>query len=150
MREEQGMATAREIGPFLKADLPTRAPKHHGQSLPRRSPGFLPYGIGAKPPHVIQTDSKHEQGEPPHKGHATASRLSAPLSSPKPAVERGNHHVGSMQPPRGYTPPQLHCNWRSNVETQTHMSYNRRTGYWVRKKSHHRLRQYCVFSGPSQ
>jgi hypothetical protein len=27
------MATARGIDPFLKADLLTRTPKHHGQSL---------------------------------------------------------------------------------------------------------------------
>jgi hypothetical protein len=42
------MTTAREINPFLKADLPTCAPKHHGQSLPRRAPGFPPYDTGAR------------------------------------------------------------------------------------------------------
>jgi hypothetical protein len=42
------MATAREIDPFLKADLPTRAPKHHGKSPPRRAPGFPPYDTGAR------------------------------------------------------------------------------------------------------
>jgi hypothetical protein len=41
------MATAREIDPFLKADLPTRTPKRHGQSLHRRAPGFPPYDMGA-------------------------------------------------------------------------------------------------------
>jgi hypothetical protein len=46
--ECEGMVTAREIDPFLKADLPTRAPKHHGQSLPRRAPGFPPYDTGAR------------------------------------------------------------------------------------------------------
>jgi hypothetical protein len=46
--KSKGMATAQEIDPFLKTDLPTRAPKHHGQSLPRRAPGFLPYDIGAR------------------------------------------------------------------------------------------------------
>jgi hypothetical protein len=40
------MATAREIDPFLKADLPTRTPKRHGQSLHRRAPGFPPYDTG--------------------------------------------------------------------------------------------------------
>jgi hypothetical protein len=49
MQEERGMATAREIDPFLKADLPTRAPKRHGQSLPRRAPGFPPYDTGLGP-----------------------------------------------------------------------------------------------------
>jgi hypothetical protein len=43
------MATAREIDPFLKADFPTRAPKRHGQSLPRCAPGFPPYDTGARP-----------------------------------------------------------------------------------------------------
>jgi hypothetical protein len=33
------MATARGIDPFLKADLPTRAPKHHGPRPP--PPGAL-------------------------------------------------------------------------------------------------------------
>jgi hypothetical protein len=36
------MATARRIDPFLKADLLTRTPKRHGQSLHRRVPGFSP------------------------------------------------------------------------------------------------------------
>ena len=43
------MATAREIDPFLKAYFPTRAPKHHGQSLPQCAPGFPPYDMGARP-----------------------------------------------------------------------------------------------------
>jgi hypothetical protein len=33
--------------PFLKADLLTRTPKRHGQSLHRRDPGFPPYDTGA-------------------------------------------------------------------------------------------------------
>jgi hypothetical protein len=41
------MATARGVDPFLKADLPTRTPKRHGQSLHRRAPGFSPYDTGA-------------------------------------------------------------------------------------------------------
>jgi hypothetical protein len=41
------MATARGISPFLKADLLTRTPKRHGQSLHRRAPGFSPYDMGA-------------------------------------------------------------------------------------------------------
>jgi hypothetical protein len=43
------MATARGIEPFLKANLPTHAPKRHGQSPPRRAPEFPPYGTGARP-----------------------------------------------------------------------------------------------------
>jgi hypothetical protein len=41
------MATAQGIDPFLKADLLTRTPKRHGQSLHRRAPGFSPYDMGA-------------------------------------------------------------------------------------------------------
>jgi hypothetical protein len=44
--ECEGMATAREIDPFLKADLPARTPKRHGQSLHQRAPGFSPYYTG--------------------------------------------------------------------------------------------------------
>jgi hypothetical protein len=44
--ECEGMATARGIDPFLKADLLTRTPKYHGQSLHRRAPGFPPYDTG--------------------------------------------------------------------------------------------------------
>jgi hypothetical protein len=41
------MATLREVGPFLKADLLIRTPKRHGQSLHRRAPGFPPHDTGA-------------------------------------------------------------------------------------------------------
>jgi hypothetical protein len=46
--ECEGMATAQGIDPFLKADLLTRTPKHHRQSLHRRAPGFPPYDTGAE------------------------------------------------------------------------------------------------------
>jgi hypothetical protein len=46
--ESKGKATARGIDPFLKADLPTRAPKRNGQSLRRCAPGFPPYDMGAR------------------------------------------------------------------------------------------------------
>jgi hypothetical protein len=41
------MATARGVDPFLKADLLTRTPKRHGQSLHRRALGFPPHDTGA-------------------------------------------------------------------------------------------------------
>jgi hypothetical protein len=41
------MATPRGVGPFLKAELLTRTPKRHGQSLHRRAPGFPPHDAGA-------------------------------------------------------------------------------------------------------
>jgi hypothetical protein len=47
-REEcEGMAIARGVDPFLKADLLTRTPKRHGQNLHRRAPGFSPSDAGA-------------------------------------------------------------------------------------------------------
>jgi hypothetical protein len=131
MQKEQGMATAWEIDPFLKADFPTRAPKRHGQSLPRRAPGFPPYDTGARPhmsyrltqstkkanhrtrsvqlprgmrPFIFGATSD-QKDEPPHKEHATAPRLCAPSSTLKPAVEKVNRHEGSVQPPYGCAPP---------------------------------------------
>jgi hypothetical protein len=47
--EKQGMAATRRMNPFLKADFPARAPKRHGQSLPRCAPGFPSYDTGARP-----------------------------------------------------------------------------------------------------
>jgi hypothetical protein len=38
----EGMSTARGTDPFLKAALPTRIPKRHGQSLHRHALGFPP------------------------------------------------------------------------------------------------------------
>jgi hypothetical protein len=152
-------ATAREIDPLLKVDFPTRAPKRQGQSLPRRAPGFPPYDTGARPHmsyrltrstkkanhrtrsvqllrgyaplHFRATSSQED--EPPHKEHATAPRLCAPSYSPKPAVEKVNRHVGSVQPPHGCALPQLRCNRWSNMGAQAHMSCNQRAGYQVRK-----------------
>jgi hypothetical protein len=37
MQEERGMATGWEIDPFLKADLPTHAPKHLWRNCPNYS-----------------------------------------------------------------------------------------------------------------
>jgi hypothetical protein len=72
--KSKGMVTAWEIDPFLKADLPTRAPKHHGQSLPRRAPGFPPYNMGAR------------------------SHMSYKLTQ---NTKRANRRTRSMQLPRG-------------------------------------------------
>ena len=43
--EKQGMAATRGMNPFLKADFPARAPKRHGQGLPRCAPGFPSYDM---------------------------------------------------------------------------------------------------------
>jgi hypothetical protein len=94
------MATAREIDPFLKADLPARALKRHGQSFPDVHQGHRPMTRG-QAPHVTQTDPKHEEGEPPHKERATAPQLCAPSFAKQPAVRKANCRTRSMQPPRG-------------------------------------------------
>jgi hypothetical protein len=104
--ECEGMATAREINPFLKADLPTCAPKHHGQNLPRRALGFPPYDTGAR------------------------SHMSYKLTRNAKKVDR---HARGMQPHHGCAPFQLRCNRRSNMEARAHMSCNRRTGYHVQR-----------------
>jgi hypothetical protein len=92
------MATAQEIDPFLKADLPTRAPKRHEQSLPRRAPGFPPYDTGAR------------------------SHMSYKLTRNMKMADRC---ARSMQLHRGCVPFQLRCNRRSSMEARAHMSCNR-------------------------
>jgi hypothetical protein len=101
------------MNPFLKASFPARAPKRHGQGLPRCTPRFPFYDTGARP-HMsyklarsakkanrrtrsvqptavvrpfIFTATNGQEGEPPHKERATAPRLCAPSSSPQPAVQ---------------------------------------------------------------
>jgi hypothetical protein len=74
-----------------------------------------------------------QEGELPHKEHATTTRICASSFSPESAVEKANRHAGSVQLPRGCAPPQLRCNRRSNMLAQAHMSCNRRAGYWVPK-----------------
>jgi hypothetical protein len=68
------MATARGIDPFLKAALPTRILKRHGQSLHRRAPGSSPYDTGlGLTRHAGWPET--EEAKPPHAEHVTASRL---------------------------------------------------------------------------
>jgi hypothetical protein len=47
--EKQDKAATRRVNPFLKADFPARAPKRHGQGLPRCAPRFPSYDTGAMP-----------------------------------------------------------------------------------------------------
>jgi hypothetical protein len=107
------MAATRGVNPFLKVDFPTRAPKRHGQGLPRCAPGFPSYDTGARPhmsyklaqarrrrtaaqgacnrPAVIRpfifAATSGQESEPPHKKRATAPRLCAPSASLQPAVQ---------------------------------------------------------------
>jgi hypothetical protein len=84
------MATARGMNSFLKADFPARAPKRHGQGLPRCAPGFPFYDMGARP--------------------HTSYRLDR-------SVKKANCRTGSVQPPCGYTPFHLRRNQRSRRRT---------------------------------
>jgi hypothetical protein len=153
------MATARGIDPFLKAALPTRILKRHGQSLHRRAPGFSPSDAGA---------GSHTSCELTRNGRRqTAARgacnrpavISVPPSSPKPAVEKMDRHAGSMQPHRGCAPFQPRRIRRTNMEARAHMSCNRRNGYCVQgnrtatranvassrlRNQHHDSRQPCA------
>jgi hypothetical protein len=125
------MATARGIDPFLKADLLTRTPKRHGKSLHRRAPRFSPSNTGA---------GSHMSYELTRNGRSqtTASEacnrpavIRIPSSSPKPAVERANHHARIMQPHHGCAPLRLRRIQRSSMEARAHISCNRHTGYYV-------------------
>jgi hypothetical protein len=86
MQEEQGMTTAREIDPFLKADLPTRALKRHKQSFSRRAPGLPPYDTGARP------------------------HMSYRLTR---STKKAKHRTRSVQLPRSYVPLHFRSNQRS-------------------------------------
>jgi hypothetical protein len=77
---------------FLKADFPTRAPKRHGQGLPRRAPGFPFYDMGARP----------------HMSYKLAR-----------SAKKVNRRTGSVQPPCGYTPFHLCRSQRSRRRTAT-------------------------------
>jgi hypothetical protein len=135
MQEKRGMATARGMNSFLKADFPARAPKRHGQGLPRCAPGFPFYDMGARP----------------HMSYKLAQ-----------STKKANRRTGSVQPPCGYTPFHLRCNQRprrrtatqeacnrpavacplsfaatggptSGMGAQSHMSYTRRAGSWMQE-----------------
>jgi hypothetical protein len=155
MQEERGMATAREIDPFLKADLPTHAPKRHGQSLPRRASGFPPYDMGARPHMSYSLTRRTKKANhrtrsvqlprgyaPLHfwSNQRSGRRTAAKGACNCPAVKRpfifavtsGQKGEPPLQLPRGCAPPQLRCNLWSNMGAQAHMSCTRRTGCRVR------------------
>jgi hypothetical protein len=92
------MATARRMNSFLKADFPARAPKHHGQGLPRCAPGFPSYDMGARP----------------HMSYKLAR-----------STKKANRRIGSVQPPCGYTPFHLRRNQRSRRRTAAQGACNR-------------------------
>jgi hypothetical protein len=127
----EGMATAQGIDPFLKADLLTRTPKRHGQSLHRRAPGFSPSDVGAGSHTSCELTQNGRSQIAAHEACNRPAVISIPPSSPKPAVERADRHAGSMEPHHGCAPFQLRRIQRSSMEAQAHTSCNRRNGYYV-------------------
>jgi hypothetical protein len=88
--EKQDMAATRGMNPFLKADFPARAPKRHGQGLPRCAPGFPSYDTGARP----------------HMSYKLAR-----------SAKKANRHTRNVQPPRGCAPLHLRRNQWSRSRT---------------------------------
>jgi hypothetical protein len=124
------MATTRGIDPFLKAALPTRVLRHRGLSLHRRAPGPSPYDTGAGS-HTSCKLARNRRSQTATRGACNRPAVtSTPPSSPKPVVERADHHAGGVQPHHGDAPLRLRA---SSMETQAHTSCNRRAGYYVRE-----------------
>jgi hypothetical protein len=116
---------------FLKADLLTRTPKRHGQSLHRRAPGFSPSDTRAGS-HMSYELTRNGRGQTA--AHEACNRpvvISTPSSSPKPAGERADRHARNMQPHHGCAPFRFRRIRRSSMEARAHMSCNRRAGYYV-------------------
>jgi hypothetical protein len=140
--------------PFLKADLLTRTPKRHGQSLHRRAPGFSPPAVGAGSHMSCELTRNGRSQVTAHEACNRPAVISVPPSSPKPAVERADCHAGSMQPQHGCAPFRLRRMWRSSMEARAHMSCNRRNGYYVQgnrtatrtNAASSRLRNQCLDS----
>jgi hypothetical protein len=133
MREEQRHGYCPGDRSLFKGRSPHSRPKASRAKSPPTCSRFPTLRHGGKVPHVIQTDPKREEGEPPHKKHATTPRISALSSSPKPAVEKADRHARNMQPHHGCAPFQLRCSRRSSMEAWAHMSCNRCPGYYVQR-----------------
>jgi hypothetical protein len=91
------MATARGIDPFLKAALPTRIVRHHGQSLHQRAPGSSPYDTGAGP-HASCKLTRNGRSQTAGRGACNRPRLQALL------------HPHQNQRSKGRTAMQVVCN----------------------------------------
>jgi hypothetical protein len=129
--ECEGMATARGIDPFLKADLLTRTPKRYEQSLHRRAPGFSPSDAGAGSHTSCELTRNGRSQIAVHEACNRPAVISVPPSSPKPAVERADRHAGSTQPHHSCAPFHLRRIQRSSMKARTHLSCNRHNGYYV-------------------
>jgi hypothetical protein len=127
------MATAQGIDPFLKADLLTRTPKRHGQSLHRRAPGFSPSDAGARSHTACELTRNGRSQIAAHEACNRPAVISIPPSSLKPVVERADRYARSMQLYHGCAPSRLRRIRQSSMEARAHMSCNRRNGYYVQE-----------------
>jgi hypothetical protein len=152
--KKQDMAATRGVNPFLKADVPARAPKRHGQGLPRCAPGFPSYDTGARPhmsyklarsakkvnrrtrsmppprgstPLHLRRNQRSRRQTARQGGFSTALRLYALSSPPQPAVKEANRCTRSVQSPHGYRPFHLRHNQRSRRRTTAQGACNRPT-----------------------
>jgi hypothetical protein len=124
------VTTTRGVAPFLKATLPTCVLRRRGLSLHQHAPRSSPYdtGTGSHTPCKL---AGTEEAKPPRTERVTAQRLQALL------------HLRLNQWAKGWTTMQVACNRTtkmppfdfdaSSMESQAHMSCNRRAGYYVRK-----------------
>jgi hypothetical protein len=127
------MATAQGIDPFLKAALPTRTLKRHGQSLHRRAPGSSPYDMGAGS-HTSCKLTRNGRSQTVARGACDhPAVISTPPSSPKPVVERADRHASGVQPHCDCAPFRLRHIWRSSMKAQAHTSCDRHAGYYVQE-----------------
>jgi hypothetical protein len=105
--ECEDMATTPGIDPFLKAALPTRVLRRHGQSLHRRAPGSSPYDTRAGS-HTSCKLARSRRSQTAVRGACNRPAVtSTPPSSPKPAVERADRHAGGVQLHHEGAPPRL-------------------------------------------
>jgi hypothetical protein len=124
------MATARGIDPFLKAALPTRILKRHGQSLHRRAPGSSPYDTGAGS-HTSCKLTRNGRSQTTARGACNRPAVtSTPPSSSKPTVEGRTamqvaYNCTAVAHPFGFV--------ASGMVAQAHASCNRRVGYYVQE-----------------
>jgi hypothetical protein len=111
MGECEDMATARGIGPFLNAALPTHILNRHRKSLHRRALGSSPYNTGAGS-HTSCELTRNGRSQTATRGACNRLAVtSTPPPSPKPAVERADCHAGHVQPHRGGAPLRLRHIW---------------------------------------
>jgi hypothetical protein len=119
-------------GRFLfKGRSPHSHPKRHGQSLHRRAPGFSPSDAGAGSHASCELTRNGRSQIAAHEACNRPTVISVPPSSPKPAVERVDHHARSTQPHHGCAPFQLRRIPRSSMEARAHMPCSQRNGYYV-------------------